>query len=132
MKLVEQVVSVFKGKFRKSPAVFIAPGRINLIGEHTDYNDGFVMPGAIDKCLVFAVSPSGNNRCNIYSSDFGEGVTFSIDDLNPGQVWVNYLMGVLDALQRKGLPVKGVDCVFGGDIPAGAGLSSSAALCCGF
>src|SRR6266850_5057013 len=132
MDLAKHVVSVFKEKFKKAPAVFIAPGRINLIGEHTDYNEGFVMPGAIDKHMVFAIAPSGNDRCNIYASDQGEGVTFSIYDLNPGQTWVNYLMGMIDGFQRSGLPVKGVDCVFGGNIPSGAGLSSSAALCCGF
>jgi galactokinase len=132
MDLAKHVVSVFKEKFKKAPAVFIAPGRINLIGEHTDYNEGLVMPTAIDKHMVFAIAPSGNDRCNIYASDFGEGVTFSIHDLNPGQTWVNYLMGMVDGFQRSGLPVRGVDCVFGGNIPSGAGLSSSAALCCGF
>ena len=132
MDLVKHVVSVFKEKFKKPPLAFVAPGRINLIGEHTDYNEGFVMPGAIDKHLVFAIAPSGNNRCNIFAADHGEGVTFSIHDLNPGQTWVNYLMGMVDGFQRRGLPVKGVDCVFGGNIPLGAGLSSSAALGCGF
>src|SRR5882762_2650084 len=132
MDLAKHVVSVFKEKFKKPPAVFIAPGRINLIGEHTDYNEGFVMPAAIDKHMVFAIAPNRNDRCNIYAEDTGEGVTFSIHDLNPGQTWVNYLMGMVDGFQRKGLPVRGVDCVFGGNIPFGAGLSSSAALCCGF
>ena len=132
MKSVEQVTAAFKEKFRATPTAFIAPGRINLIGEHTDYNEGFVMPAAVDKHLVFAIAPSRTDKCNIYASDLGEGVSFSIHDLNPGQTWVNYLMGVLDAFQRKGLPVKGVDVVLGGDIPVGAGLSSSAALCCGF
>ncbi len=110
----------------------MAPGRINLIGEHTDYNEGFAMPAAIDKHIAFAVAPSGNDRCNIFSKDLEEGVTFSIYDLNPGEVWINYLMGVIDAFQRRGLPVRGVDCVFAGDIPVGGGMSSSAALCCGF
>ncbi len=132
MDLVKHVISVFKQKFKKPPRAFMAPGRINLIGEHTDYNEGFVMPAAIDKHMVFAIAPSGNDRCNIYAADFDEGVTFSIQDLNPGQTWVNYLMGMVDSFQRRGLPVRGVDCVFGGNIPAGAGLSSSAALCCGF
>ena len=132
MDLVNHIVSVFREKFKKTPAVFMAPARINLIGEHTDYNDGFVMPGAIDKHMIFAIAPSGNSRCNIYAADHGEGVTFSIYDLNPGQTWVNYLQGMVDAFQRRGLAVRGVDCVFGGNIPSGAGLSSSAALCCGF
>ena len=132
MDLIHSISSGFKEKFETKPHFFVAPGRVNFIGEHTDYNEGFVMPAAIDKSMVFAVAPSGNWRCNIYAMDFKEGVTFSLFDLNPGEVWVNYLMGVLDAFLRRGLPVKGVDCVFGGNIPAGGGMSSSAALCCGF
>ncbi len=132
MDLLQHVSSVFREKFKKTPVCTVAPGRINLIGEHTDYNDGFVMPAAIDRHLIFAMAPSGNDRSNIYAADFDEGVTFSIHDLNPGMTWVNYLMGMVDSFQRRGLAVKGVDCVFGGNIPAGSGLSSSAALCCGF
>jgi galactokinase len=132
MKVAEHVASIFREKFKGIPTVIIAPGRINLIGEHTDYNEGFVMPAAVDKYLAFAIRRSGDDRCNIYATDFDEGVTFSINDLNPGEAWINYLMGVLDAFQRRGLKVKGVDCVFGGNIPTGAGLSSSAALCSGF
>jgi len=126
------VVQLFQEKFHHSPLVFIAPARINLIGEHTDYNEGFVMPAAIDVHMVFAIAPSGSERSNIYAMDFEEGVTFSIHDLNPGETWVNYLMGVIDGFQRRGKEIHGVDCVFGGNIPAGAGLSSSAALCSGF
>ncbi|HEY5824978.1 MAG TPA: galactokinase [Cyclobacteriaceae bacterium] len=132
MNSVDSVVKLFKEKFHRTPFVFIAPARINLIGEHTDYNDGFVMPAAIDTHMVFAVAPSGSDRSNIYAMDFDEGVTFSIHDLNPGETWINYLMGVMDGFQRKGKVIHGVDCVFGGNIPAGAGLSSSAALCSGF
>ena len=110
----------------------MAPGRINLIGEHVDYNDGFVLPGAIDRHLIFAIAVGGTERCNIQSHDFKEGVSFSINELNPGETWVNYLMGVLDAFQRRGLAIGGVDCIFGGDIPAGAGMASSAAVCAGF
>jgi galactokinase len=129
---VVQVSKIFQGKFHSKPLLVIAPARINLIGEHTDYNNGFVMPAAIDKHLVFAVAPSGSDKCNIFASDFNEGVHFPVSDLNPGDTWVNYLMGVIDGFQRRGLEIHGVDCVFGGNIPAGAGLSSSAALCSGF
>jgi galactokinase len=122
----------FITRFQKKPSLFVAPARINLIGEHIDYNEGFVMPAAIDKHFVFAITPSGNDKCNIYADDFKEGVSFSLNDLNPGEAWINYLMGMLDAFQRKGILKGGVDCVFGGNIPAGAGMSSSAALCCGF
>jgi galactokinase len=128
----KSVATIFKQKFSGKPVVIKAPGRINLIGEHTDYNDGFVLPAAIDRSIYFAIAPSGNDKCNVFSLDMEEGVSFSIRDLNPGETWVNYLMGVLDSFERMGLPVRGVDCVFGGDIPTGAGLSSSAALCSGF
>jgi len=123
---------LFEDRFKRSPLLFQAPGRINLIGEHTDYNEGFVMPAAVDKYMTFAIAPNSNDRCNIYAQDLQEGVTFSLQDLNPGETWVNYLMGVLEGFTRKGLPVNGVDCIFESNIPAGAGLSSSAALCCGF
>ncbi len=123
---------LFQERFKRSPFLFVAPGRINLIGEHIDYNDGFVMPAAVDRHMIFAIAPNNNDRCNIYAQDFQEGVTFSLQDLNPGETWVNYLMGVIERFSQRGLPVKGVDCVFGGNILAGSGLSSSAALCCGF
>jgi galactokinase len=126
------VVEKFQERFKKPPSVFVAPGRINLIGEHIDYNDGFVMPAAIDKHFVVAMRPSGNDKCNVFALDYDEGVSFSINDLHPGETWINYLMGVLDGFRRQGRLDKGVDCVFGGNIPPGAGMSSSAALCCGF
>jgi len=130
--VARSVVAIFKQKFSREPMVIRAPGRINLIGEHTDYNEGYVLPAAIDRAIYFAMAPSDTDRCNIYSTDMEEGVSFSIHDLNPGETWVNYLMGVMDGFERKGLPIHGVDCVFGGDIPVGGGLSSSAALCNGF
>jgi len=130
--IARRVVSIFKQKFSREALVIRAPGRINLIGEHTDYNEGYVLPAAIDRAIYFVMAPSGTERCNIYSADMEEGVSFSILDLNPGEAWVNYLMGVMDGFERKGLPIHGVDCVFGGDIPVGGGLSSSAALCNGF
>jgi len=126
------ITQKFQERFKKKPSLFVAPGRINLIGEHIDYNEGFVMPAAIDKHFVFAVAPSGNEKCNIYAHDYEEGVSFSIHDLNPGEAWINYLMGVLDGFRRQGLLKGGVDCEFGGNIPSGSGMSSSAALCCGF
>ncbi len=130
--IVSKVVNTFRQKFPSTPLVIKAPGRINLIGEHTDYNEGFVLPAAINHAIYFAMAPSQTERCNVYSLDMDEGVSFSIHDLNPGETWVNYLMGVIDGFERAGIPIRGVDCVFGGDIPAGAGLSSSAALCNGF
>ncbi len=109
----------------------VAPGRINLIGEHTDYNEGFVMPAAVDKHIAFAVALNGSNQFNFYSLDFNQSFSFSLADIKPGGHWVNYMMGVADGFSNLGLPLAGIDCVFGGNIPTGAGMSSSAALCCG-
>lgn len=132
MSLTNHIAQEFYNRFQKQPALVMAPGRINLIGEHVDYNEGFVMPAAIDKHFVFAMTPSGNEKCNILAFDYDEGVSFSIHDLNPGEEWINYLMGVLDGFGRRGLLPGGVDCVVGGNVPGGAGMASSAALCSGF
>lgn len=128
---------IFSKKFKGTPHIFIAPGRINLIGEHTDYNDGFVMPAAVDHHITFAVLPNNTERFNFYAVDYDETASFELKTVKPGDGWVNYLMGVVDGISDLRLPagrhgVHGVDCVFGSTIPVGAGLSSSAALCCGF
>ena len=130
--LAIQLADEFWKRFNRIPFLYMAPGRINLIGEHVDYNGGLVMPAAIDKHFLFAIAPSRTDKCNVYAADFKEGVSFSIHDLNPGESWVNYLMGVMDAFLRRGLSIEGVDCIFNSNIPPGAGLSSSAALCSGF
>lgn len=109
-----------------------APGRINLIGEHTDYNNGFVMPAAIDKHFLFAVAANNTNQFNIQAVDLHETISFSLDELKAGHHWSNYLMGVIDGMARRGKKIEGVDVLFTSNIPAGAGLSSSAALCSGF
>ena len=132
MNLDQSISSIFKSKFSKEPLLVNAPGRINLIGEHTDYNEGFVMPAAVDKQLTFAVASNQTNRFNCFSVNSNTSVSFSTSELQAGGEWHHYLMGVIDGIQKKGLHVGGVDCVFGGDIPGGAGMSSSAALCCGF
>jgi len=132
MTLVQSASSIFKNKFEKEPLLVIAPGRINLIGEHTDYNEGFVMPAAVDKHFVFAVAPNQTDQFNLYAFNFNSSVSFKLSELKSGGQWYNYLMGVIDGIQKRGHHISGVDCVFGGDIPAGAGMSSSAALCCGF
>ena len=120
--------------FKAEPLLVRSPGRINLIGEHTDYNDGFVMPAAIDKEIIFAVAPSDSNESKIYASKYNESIT--VDLKNPRKVdkpqWANYLLGVLYQIQQHGYEVKPFNCVFGGNIPTGSGMSSSAALECGF
>ncbi len=126
------MIHKFKSVFSSEPQLFTAPGRINLIGEHTDYNEGFVMPAAIDKHFEFAVAKNGTDTFNILAVDLNEKISFSINELHSGTDWQNYLMGVIDGFVRRGKNISGVDVVFGSNIPAGAGLSSSAALCSGF
>jgi galactokinase len=130
--LKEELVSEFRSHFTTEPLLIRAPGRINLIGEHVDYNEGFVLPGAVDKDFLFALSLNESGLCRIYSHDFGEYAEFSLNELADGRHWSNYFMGVVDGFRLRGKALKGIDCVFGGTIPSGGGLSSSAALCCGF
>ena len=132
MDIETKVAVFFRKEFNQEPSLLIAPGRINLIGEHTDYNDGFVMPTAIDKHFVFGIAPNHSERFAIHALDVHEHVSFSKGELKPGRGWQNYLMGVIDGLQRRGKIPGGVNCAFSSNIPAGAGLSSSAALCSGF
>lgn len=111
----------------------VSPGRINLIGEHTDYNDGFVLPGAIDKKVTFLLRKNDlSATCRVFSVDMKESMEFSIRDLKPlpNGGWRNYILGVVAELQEKGAELAGFDATFAGDIPLGAGLSSSAALEC--
>jgi len=132
MSLAQSVNSIFRRKFGKEPLLVIAPGRINLIGEHTDYNDGFVMPAAVDRQIIFAIAPNQTDRFNFYSVDYDTSVSFTTSDLRGGNEWYHYLMGVVDGILHRGLALGGVDCILQGDIPGGAGMSSSAALCSGF
>lgn len=123
------ITEKFQELFGSSQLTVRSPGRINLIGEHTDYNEGFVLPAAIDKEIYFAFAKNNGKECRIFSYDYGEMNTFSLDDFSPvPQGWINYIMGVVAQLQADGHRIEGFDCVFGGNIPIGAGLSSSAAL----
>jgi len=132
MTLAQSVNTIFRRKFGKEPLLIIAPGRINLIGEHTDYNEGFVMPAAVNKQIVLGMAPNQTDRFNLYSVDFDAWISFTMADLQAGSEWHHYLMGVIDGITRSGRTVGGIDCILQGDIPAGAGMSSSAALCSGF
>ncbi|TDI67175.1 MAG: galactokinase, partial [Bacteroidetes bacterium] len=128
----KNILTKFQEQFTNKPLVIRSPGRINLIGEHTDYNDGFVLPAAIDKEILVALAPNQTDICNLFSWDLQEQVSFQLDDLKKSSSnWANYIIGVVQQLVQSKYPVKGFDCVFGGDIPIGAGLSSSAALECG-
>lgn len=123
-----KVKAAFNKKFKGEPHLFYSPGRINLIGEHVDYNDGFVMPAAIDKGIYFAITLNNSENINFYSIDFDENISIKISDIKKSDSWKNYVLGVVNEFQKLNLPVKGFDCVFGGDIPIGGGISSSAAL----
>ncbi|MDD2294079.1 MAG: galactokinase [Bacteroidales bacterium] len=109
-------------------AIFTAPGRINLIGEHTDYNNGFVLPASIDKCITVAIRTNQTTTVKVYSMDYDESVIFDINGEKPAQQWACYIYGVVQEMKKRRAPVGGFNAVFGGDIPLGAGMSSSAAL----
>ncbi|RAJ83304.1 galactokinase [Chitinophaga dinghuensis] len=126
--MIQKTKEQFIELFHKEPLIVVSPGRINLIGEHTDYNDGFVLPAAIDKKIVYAVALNGTRQCNVHAVFTKETVSFSLDAVVPTPGWINYIMGVVAQLQERGLKVEGFDCVLAGDIPVGAGLSSSAAV----
>lgn len=126
----KQIHQAFKKRFGTSPIMVCSPARVNLIGEHTDYNNGYVMPAAIDKQIVLALAPNDTSKVRLIARDMDQEFVTSISgkytrsDLH----WPNYILGVMDQLQQQGHQMKGFDCLFGGDIPIGAGLSSSAAL----
>ena len=129
MNFAETVKIKFKELFNEEPVIIRSPGRANLIGEHTDYNLGYVLPCAIDKAIYFAVTPRQDKYCKLYALNMDQAYESSIDVLKKSEKgWPNYLMGVLDQLNKAGYTFPGFNCVFGGDIPIGAGLSSSAAL----
>jgi len=129
--LPESIVEIFAANFESTPRLFFSPGRINLIGEHIDYNDGFVMPAAVDKGIWFAVAPNNTNVVNFYSVDLKEEYSTPLSVIAPVEGWQNYLLGVIDQIQKRELAIGGFDCAFGGNLPVGAGLSSSAAVECG-
>jgi galactokinase len=126
--IASKVSDTFKQKFSTTPKLYFSPGRINFIGEHIDYNDGFVMPAAIDKGVCYAIALNNTDEINFYSIDFNEKLTVPISDVKKMTGWKNYVLSVVNEFLIKGLKVKGFDCVFGGDIANGAGISSSAAV----
>jgi galactokinase len=129
MEISERVTDAFKTRIGGEPTALVrAPGRVNLIGEHTDYNDGFVLPMAIDRAAWIALRPRDDRQVQVYSLDYEEMVDFSLDDLRKGKGWSEYIKGVANELKAAGFHVNSWEGVLGGDVPVGAGLSSSAAV----
>ncbi|GAB3768081.1 galactokinase [Microlunatus parietis] len=128
----EAVVNAFRTGYSAEPAgVWVAPGRVNLIGEHTDYNDGYVMPFALDQHVTIAARPRTDDTWSVTSVNTGDTAVFEAADLRPGMKgWPAYLAGVVWALREAGHRVSGADLTLGSDVPLGSGLSSSAALEC--
>ncbi len=125
---------ILKDCFKKffgeaKPRFFTAPGRINIIGEHTDYNGGFVLPGAVDKAISMAIRPNNTQYVHLISIDHdNQPIFFEIGGPQPVEQWASYFYGVIEEMRKRGATVGGFDAVFGGDVPLGAGMSSSAAL----
>lgn len=129
MTIRDRISEKFKELFSCSGTVYMSAGRINLIGEHTDYNGGFVFPGAIDKGIWVEMKPNGGKNVRVYSLDFGEYSEFGMNEEDaPFRSWARYVFGVCREIIKRGYAFGGFDAVFAGDVPLGAGLSSSAAL----
>lgn len=119
----------FAELYGEAGALYTSPGRINLIGEHTDYNGAFVFPGAVDKAMVAEIRLNGTDKIRAYALDLGESAEFGLDEADaPEASWARYVFGVAREIQKRGYKIGGFDTVFAGDVPLGAGMSSSAAL----
>lgn len=129
MELKNKINEAFASHFGGEGTFYTSAGRINLIGEHTDYNGGFVFPGAIDKVIMAEIRPNGTEKVNLYSVDLNDSASFGLNEADaPSQQWARYIFGVCRETIKRGGSVKGFDAVFAGNVPLGAGLSSSAAL----
>ena len=126
--IAENVLKIFEEKFNSAPGIYFSPGRINLIGEHIDYNDGYVMPAAISKGVYYALAVNNTDTINFYALDFEDSLSINISDIKKMDNWKNYVLSVVNEFVVMGKNIGGFDCVFGGDIPRGSGISSSAAV----
>lgn len=126
---MENIRKIFAESFGSPGSVYASPGRINIIGEHTDYNGGFVLPGAVDKGMIAEIKFNGLEKCRIYSIDLKESADFGLEEKDaPEQHWAKYIFGVCREIIKRGGKIECFDSVFSGDVPLGAGMSSSAAL----
>jgi galactokinase len=130
--ITEKAKQKFMELYGNKPIVVRSPGRINIIGEHTDYNEGFVLPASIDKAAYLAISLRNDNEIHLRAEDLNETFSISINDLKPvGDInWPNYILGAVAQFKKKGISLKGFNAVLTSDVPIGAGLSSSAAVEC--
>ena len=125
----DKLRTAFTERFSSNPIFYASAGRINLIGEHTDYNGGFVFPGAIDKYIMTAININGTDKVRLYSVDMNQYTEFGLrEEDKPDEQWACYVFGVCREVIKRGFEVKGFDAVSAGNVPLGAGLSSSAAL----
>lgn len=128
---IERLKKAFKDVFQTEPILVKSPGRINIIGEHTDYNDGFVMPAAINKAIYVAVSKRDDDEIHLYSESYQAAYQSSVAAIEKSELsWANYVLGVADQLVKRGHKIAGFNLYLDGNVPLGAGLSSSAALEC--
>ncbi|WP_430928921.1 galactokinase [Polaribacter marinivivus] len=128
--LLKEVKRSFKKKFKKEPLLVFSPGRINIIGEHTDYNGGFVFPAAVDKGIAAAIEKSDTGKSTAIALDLDSNIEFDLNNLKPSKQgsWENYVFGVVAEIQNRNKVIGDFNIVFKGNIPGGAGMSSSAAL----
>ncbi len=128
-EMQKNIRETFKQRFGEPGELFASAGRINLIGEHTDYNGGFVFPGAIDKVIMAEIRPNGTDKVRVFSIDINDYAEFGLNEEDaPKASWARYVFGICREIIKRGGTVKGFDAVFAGNVPLGAGLSSSAAL----
>ena len=128
--MIEKISRLFAEKFLEQPLIVRSPGRVNIIGEHTDYNDGFVLPAAIDKAIYVAVSKRADDHIHLFAGNFNEGYETTVANIQPSSNWHTYILGIVDQLIKSGHTISGFNLVIDGDVPVGAGLSSSAAVEC--
>jgi galactokinase len=128
-KILGEIAKKYKETFHQKPLLVRSPGRVNLIGEHTDYNNGFVMPAAIDKAIYLATGLRNDDEIHLVAYDLEDSFSTTLSNIQASEKeWPNFVLGVVEQLQKQGKKVGGFNCMLGGDIPIGAGLSSSAAL----
>jgi galactokinase len=130
-EIIKDVREKFRSRFKEEPTLFRSPGRVNIIGEHTDYNNGFVLPAAIDKAVYIGVSKRQDETIMLYSEEFKEEHTCTLATVErTDKGWPNYILGVVDQLLKRGYKIGGFNLNIEGDVPIGSGLSSSAAVEC--